>query len=108
MTPDSLRISILARWIPSKSTWRRLREKDSSVPNDTTSPDPSIPSSKSAPGCGLAVTSGISSSINGLSAGLMDQRLEAFVSPEFDRVFGAVASLAGAADEERLDVAEIE
>jgi Ni2+-binding GTPase involved in maturation of urease and hydrogenase len=38
----------------------------------------------------------------------MDPRLEAFKSPEFDRVFGAVASLAGAADEERLDVPEIE
>lgn len=38
----------------------------------------------------------------------MDLRLLAFKSPEFDRVFGAVASLAGAADEERLDVPEIE
>jgi hypothetical protein len=38
----------------------------------------------------------------------MDSRLQAFKSPEFDRVFGAVASLAGAADEERVDVAEIE
>ncbi|ADP69462.1 hypothetical protein Rvan_0172 [Rhodomicrobium vannielii ATCC 17100] len=38
----------------------------------------------------------------------MDLRLKAFESPEFDRVFSAVASLAGAADEERLDVAEIE
>ncbi|MGO9986649.1 MAG: hypothetical protein ACLPIX_20855 [Rhodomicrobium sp.] len=38
----------------------------------------------------------------------MDVRLKAFESPEFDRVFGAVASLAGAADEERLDVPEIE
>lgn len=38
----------------------------------------------------------------------MDARLQAFKSPEFDRVFGAVASLAGAADEERLDVPEIE
>jgi hypothetical protein len=38
----------------------------------------------------------------------MDLRLQAFKSPEFDRVFGAVASLAGAADEERLDVPEIE
>ncbi len=38
----------------------------------------------------------------------MDPRLQAFKSPEFDRVFGAVASLAGAADEERLDVPEIE
>ncbi|MGO9172423.1 MAG: hypothetical protein ACLP7P_10715 [Rhodomicrobium sp.] len=38
----------------------------------------------------------------------MDLRLKAFESPEFDRVFGAVASLAGAADEERLDVPEIE
>ncbi len=38
----------------------------------------------------------------------MDPRLQAFRSPEFDRVFGAVASLAGAADEERVDVPEIE
>jgi hypothetical protein len=38
----------------------------------------------------------------------MDLRLQAFKSHEFDRVFGAVASLAGAADEERLDVPEIE
>jgi hypothetical protein len=38
----------------------------------------------------------------------MDPRLKAFESPEFDRVFGAVASLAGAADEERVDVPEIE
>jgi len=38
----------------------------------------------------------------------MDARLKAFKSPEFERVFGAVASLAGAADEERLDVPEIE
>jgi hypothetical protein len=38
----------------------------------------------------------------------MDVRLKAFASPEFERVFGAVASLAGAADEERLDVPEIE
>src|SRR5271166_6531626 len=38
----------------------------------------------------------------------MDLRLKAFESPEFDRVFGAVASLPGAADEERLDVPEIE
>jgi hypothetical protein len=38
----------------------------------------------------------------------MDLRLKAFESPEFERVFGAVASLAGAADEERLDVPEIE
>ncbi len=38
----------------------------------------------------------------------MDLRLKAFESPEFDRVFGAVASLAGAADEERLDVPGIE
>jgi hypothetical protein len=38
----------------------------------------------------------------------MDLRLKAFESPEFERVFGAVASLAGAADEERLDVREIE
>ncbi len=38
----------------------------------------------------------------------MDIRLKAFESPEFDRVFGAVASLAGAADEERLDVPGIE
>src|SRR6516165_6241336 len=38
----------------------------------------------------------------------MDLRLEAFASPEFERVFSAVASLAGAADEERLDVPEIE
>ncbi len=35
-------------------------------------------------------------------------RLKAFESSEFDRVFGAVASLAGAADEERVDVPEIE
>jgi hypothetical protein len=38
----------------------------------------------------------------------MDLRLKAFESPEFERVFGAVASLAGAAEEERLDVPEIE
>ncbi len=38
----------------------------------------------------------------------MDPRLKAFKSPDFDRVFGAVASLAGAADEERVDVPEIE
>ncbi len=38
----------------------------------------------------------------------MDLRLKAFESPEFDRVFGAVASLAGAAEEERFDVPEIE
>lgn len=38
----------------------------------------------------------------------MDLRLKAFESPEFDRVFGAVASLAGAADEEWLDVPGIE
>ncbi len=38
----------------------------------------------------------------------MDLRLKAFESPEFDRVFGAVASLAGAAEEERLDVPGIE
>ena len=38
----------------------------------------------------------------------MDLRLKAFESPEFDRVFGAVASLAGAADEERLDVPGLE
>ncbi len=38
----------------------------------------------------------------------MDPRLKAFESSEFDRVFGAVASLAGAADEERVDVPEIE
>ncbi len=38
----------------------------------------------------------------------MDLRLQAFRSSEFDRVFGAVASLAGAADEERVDVPEIE
>ncbi len=37
-----------------------------------------------------------------------DPRLKAFESSEFDRVFGAVASLAGAADEERVDVPEIE
>ncbi len=37
-----------------------------------------------------------------------DPRLKAFESSEFDRVFGAVASLAGAADEERIDVPEIE
>ena len=52
--------------------------------------------------------SGISSSINGFSATIMDPRLQAFKSPDFDRVFGAVASLAGAADEERVDVPEIE
>jgi hypothetical protein len=38
----------------------------------------------------------------------MDPRLEAFKSPEFSRVFGAVASLAGAAEEELLDVSDIE
>lgn len=38
----------------------------------------------------------------------MDLRLKVFESPEFDRVFGAVASLAGASDEERLDVPSIE
>lgn len=38
----------------------------------------------------------------------MDPRLEAFKSPEFPRVFGAVASLAGAAEEEMLDVSAIE
>lgn len=38
----------------------------------------------------------------------MDSRLEAFKSPEFFRVFGAVASLAGAAEEEMLDVSAIE
>ncbi len=38
----------------------------------------------------------------------MDHRLQAFRSSEFDRVFGAVASLAGAADVERVDVPEIE
>jgi hypothetical protein len=38
----------------------------------------------------------------------MDLRLKAFESPEFDRVFGAVASLAGAAEEERFDVPDIE
>ena len=38
----------------------------------------------------------------------MDPRLEAFKSPEFFRVFGAVASLAGAAEEEELDVSAIE
>jgi hypothetical protein len=43
-----------------------------------------------------------------LSVSVMDPRLKAFESPEFDRVFGAVASLAGAADEERVDVPEIE
>ncbi|MEJ2124966.1 MAG: hypothetical protein P8Y47_09220 [Alphaproteobacteria bacterium] len=37
----------------------------------------------------------------------MDPRLEAFKSPEFFRVFGAVASLAGAAEEEELDVSAI-
>ncbi len=37
----------------------------------------------------------------------MDPRLEAFKSPEFFRVFGAVASLAGAAEEELLDVSDI-
>jgi hypothetical protein len=43
-----------------------------------------------------------------LAPKIMDPRLQAFKSSEFDRVFGAVASLAGAADEERLDVPEIE
>lgn len=38
----------------------------------------------------------------------MDPRLKAFKCPDFDRVFGAVASLAGAADAERVDVPEIE
>jgi hypothetical protein len=38
----------------------------------------------------------------------MDPRLEAFKSPEFSRVFGAVASIAGAAEEEALDVCAIE
>ncbi|MDZ4791555.1 MAG: DUF87 domain-containing protein [Hyphomicrobiales bacterium] len=38
----------------------------------------------------------------------MDPRIEAFKSPEFDRVFGAVASLPGAADEETLDVPAID
>ncbi len=38
----------------------------------------------------------------------MDTRIEAFKSPEFDRVFGAVASLPGAADEETLDVPAID
>ena len=38
----------------------------------------------------------------------MDPRLEAFKSPEFSRVFGAVASLAGAAEEELLNVSSIE
>lgn len=38
----------------------------------------------------------------------MDPRLEAFKSPEFLRVFGAVASLAGAAEEEAIDVSDIE
>jgi hypothetical protein len=38
----------------------------------------------------------------------MDSRIEAFKSPEFDRIFGAVASLPGAADEEALDVAAID
>jgi hypothetical protein len=37
----------------------------------------------------------------------MDPRLEALKSPEFFRVFGAVASLAGAAEEELLDVSDI-
>ena len=37
----------------------------------------------------------------------MDPRLEAFKSPEFFRVFGAVASLAGAAEEECFDVSAI-
>src|SRR5262245_8189225 len=37
----------------------------------------------------------------------MDPRLEAFKSPEFFRVFGAVASLAGAAEEEWFDVSDI-
>ncbi len=43
-----------------------------------------------------------------LAPKVMDLRLQAFKSPEFERVFGAVASLAGAADEERVDVPEIE
>jgi hypothetical protein len=38
----------------------------------------------------------------------MDPRLEAFKSPEFSRVFGAVATIAGAADEESIDVSTIE
>ncbi len=38
----------------------------------------------------------------------MDPRLEAFKSPEFSRVFGAVASIAGAAEEEAIDVSTIE
>src|SRR5262245_9873935 len=38
----------------------------------------------------------------------MDPRLEAFKSPEFSRVFGAVATIAGAAEEEILDVSAIE
>src|SRR5690606_24672801 len=38
----------------------------------------------------------------------MDPRLEALKSPEFDRIFSAVASLPGAAEEVRLDVADIE
>ncbi|HEY7645046.1 MAG TPA: DUF87 domain-containing protein [Hyphomicrobiales bacterium] len=37
----------------------------------------------------------------------MDPRLEAFKRPEFFRVFGAVASLAGAAEEEWFDVSDI-
>lgn len=37
----------------------------------------------------------------------MDSRLEAFKSPDFFRVFGAVASLSGAAEEELLDVSDI-
>ncbi len=38
----------------------------------------------------------------------MDTRLEALRSPDFDRIFGAVASLPGAADEEHLDVPAID
>ncbi len=38
----------------------------------------------------------------------MDTRLEAFRSPDFDRIFGAVASLPGAANEENLDVPAID
>jgi hypothetical protein len=38
----------------------------------------------------------------------MDLRLEALKSPDFERIFSAVASLPGAADEELLDVPDID
>jgi hypothetical protein len=50
--------------------------------------------------------------VDGGKSRLMDQRLdprlEAFRSPEFHRVFAAVASLPGAANEELLDVSSIQ